>query len=217
MEQAMPTKPISTSLIGGILSGIVGLLVFLTIHHFWIGPIWFIMPAGLLIAGLGGLAVGWAYGEIRAGLPPRPWTSLSMFGLMAAILAPAVILAQILPPVVDVAAGKLVGTTGELIVRFVLELLLTATTVGMLAGWLLARTWRGAVAMAVAGLAFALGPGHNIPILGNTPVAGKGLILLAAIALASSVVLVETDEWLARRWLKTLSGARQVTDTLDLS
>ncbi len=201
MDQAMLTKPIGTSLIAGILSGVVGLLVFLTIHHFWIRPIWFIMPAGLPIAGLGGLAVGWAYGEIRAGLPPCPWTSLAVFGLMAAILGPAVILAQLLPPVVDVTAGRLAATRGELLVRFVLELLVTATAVGTLAGWLLARTWRGAVATAVAGLAFALGPGHNIPILGNTPVAGKGLILLAAIALAASVVLVETDGWLARRWL----------------
>src|SRR5262249_42864513 len=160
----MPAKPIGTSLMGGILAGAVGLLVFLTIHHFWIRPIWGILPVGLPIAGLGGLAVGWAYGEIRAGLPPRPWPSLAVFGLMAAILAPAVLLAQLLPPVVDVAAGRLAATTGELIVRFVLYLLVTSTAVGALAGWLLARNWQGTVATAIAGLAFALGPGHNIPL-----------------------------------------------------
>jgi hypothetical protein len=194
------TKQISTSLIGGILSGIVGLLVFLTIHHFMIEPIWFIFLPGLLIASLGGLAVGWAYGEIRVALPPRPWTALAVFGLMAAILAPALILAQLLPSVVDMSAGALVGTTGDLIERFILELLLTAAVMGALVGWLLARTWRGAIATAVAGLAFALGPGHNIPFLGNTPVVGKEMVLLVAIALASAAALVETDAWLARRW-----------------
>ena len=46
------------ALIAGVISGMAGLLVFLTIHHFWIKPIWFIAPIGLMIAGLGGLAVG---------------------------------------------------------------------------------------------------------------------------------------------------------------
>ncbi len=195
----MLTKPMHSSLIAGVLAGVAGLLVFLTIHHFWIRPIWFIAPPGLLIAGLGGLAVGWVYSEIRPGLPPRPWTSLAVFELIAVILAPALILAQLLPPTADIAAGKLAVSTGELIARFVLGLLATATEAGALAGWLLARTRRGAAATAVAGLAFALGPGHNIPFLGNTPVVGKELVLLAAIVLASSLVMVETHAWLARR------------------
>ncbi|MBI3733405.1 MAG: hypothetical protein HY259_08110, partial [Chloroflexi bacterium] len=65
-------------LIAGVLAGVAGLLVFLTIHHFWIEPIWFILPAGLVIAALGGLAVGWSYAEIRVGLPPRPWMTVSI-------------------------------------------------------------------------------------------------------------------------------------------
>jgi hypothetical protein len=48
--------------------------------------------------------------------------------------AAALLLAQLLSSVVDVAAGKLAATTSVLIVRFVLELLLTATAVGTLAG-----------------------------------------------------------------------------------
>jgi hypothetical protein len=186
-----------TSLIAGVLAGTAGLLVFLVLHHFWIKPIWFILPPGLVIAAAGGLAVGWAYYEIQPGLPTRPWTALAMFGLIGAILSPGLVLAQLLPPVVDVAAGKLVGSTGELIARFAL-LFVSAAAVGVLAGWLLARTWRGAIATAVAGLVFALGPGHNIPFFGNTPVVGKELVLLAAIALASSVVLVETHAALTR-------------------
>jgi hypothetical protein len=65
---------LKASLFSGVLSGVVGLLVFLGIHHLWIMPIWFILPLGLVIAAGGGLAVGWAYHELLPGLPGRPWT-----------------------------------------------------------------------------------------------------------------------------------------------
>jgi hypothetical protein len=71
--------------------------------------------------------------------------------------------------------------------------------VGALAGWWLGHTPRAAIATAVAGFVFALGPGHNIPFLGNTPGAAKGVVLLASIVLVSAVVLVESQAWLARR------------------
>ena len=44
-------------MLAGVLSGVAGLMVFLVIHHFWIKPIWFILPLGLVIAGLGGLGI----------------------------------------------------------------------------------------------------------------------------------------------------------------
>jgi hypothetical protein len=189
---------LGSALIAGVISGIVGLLVFLTIHHFWITPIWFIFPAGLLIAGLSGLAVGCSYAEILPRLLLRPWTFLAVFGLMAAILAPALLLAEILPPTVDIAGGKLLLSANELIARFVLALLAPATLVGALEGWALARTRRGAVTMALAGLLFALGLGHNVPFLGHTPAVAKEIALLVAITLASSVTLVSAYAWLER-------------------
>jgi hypothetical protein len=188
------------SLIAGAISGIAGLLVFLTIHHFWIKPIWFILPPGLVIAGLGGLAVGWSYAEIKVGLPPRPWASLAVFVLVGATLTPAILLAQLRPPPLDISTGAILnGTVASVIARFVLELLLTASIVGGLAGWWLGHTQRAAFATALAGFVFALGPGHNIPFLGSTPAAGKGLVLLAAIIFVSSAVLVVVEAWLARR------------------
>src|SRR5262245_58037909 len=39
---------------------------------------------------------------------------------------------------------------------------------GGLVGWWLGRTWRAAVATAVTGFVFVLGPGHNIPFIGGT-------------------------------------------------
>ncbi|HLB46280.1 MAG TPA: hypothetical protein VJL59_04555 [Anaerolineales bacterium] len=197
----MKEKTMNTALIAGLLSGIAGLLVFLTIHHFWIKPIWFILPPGLVIAALGGLAVGWSYAEIQAGLPPRPWTSLAVFVLVGATLTPAVVLAQLRPPPLNISTGAIIdgSSTGVVIARVVIELLLTATVVGGLAGWWLGHTGRAAFATALAGFVFALGPGHNIPLLGNTPAVGKGVVLLIIIIFVSAIVLVESQAWLARR------------------
>jgi hypothetical protein len=74
---------------------------------------------------------------------------------------------------------------------FIFELLVTAALAGGLAGWLIVGTPRSALASAVAGFIFALGPGHNIPFLAGTPGTLKGLILLTAIVVVASTVLVE--------------------------
>lgn len=187
-------------LIAGVVSGIAGLLTFLVIHHFWIMPIWFITPFGLIIAALGGLAVGLSYEEIRQGLPPRPWTSLGLTVMIAAILAPSILIAQLRAPLIDITTGSIPPESrGQVITHFILELVLTASLAGGLAGWFLGHTWRAALTTSLAGLIFALGPGHNIPFLGNTPATGKGLALLLAISLVSAMVLVEAQAWLANR------------------
>ena len=187
-------------LIAGALSGIAGLLTFLVIHHFWITPIWFIAPVGLVIAAIGGLAVGLSYAEIQPGLPPHPWTWLGLAIMIAAILAPSILLAQLRSPLIDITTGIIpTESRGRVIAHFVLELLLTAGLAGGLAGWILGHTGQAAMTTSLAGLIFALGPGHNIPFLGNTPATGKGLALLLAIILVSAFVLVETQAWLANR------------------
>src|SRR5436190_10436282 len=115
--------PMNAALLAGLLSGIAGLLVFLTIHHFWIKPIWFILPPGLVIAALGGLAVGWSYAELKIGLPPRPWTALAIFVLVAATLTPAILLAQLRPPPLDITNGAIIdgSSTAVVVARFTLE------------------------------------------------------------------------------------------------
>jgi hypothetical protein len=193
-------KAMNASLIAGLVAGVAGLLTFLIIHHFWIKPIWFILPPGLLIAGLGGLAVGWSYWELRGGLPSYPWTVLGVILLIGAVLAPAVILAQLREPILDLETFTIPPeATGRAIRYAILELALPAIVVGSAAGWLLSHHWRGSVATALAGLVFALGPGHNIPFLANTPATAKGIVLLAAIVFVSSLVLVESSKWLAAR------------------
>ncbi len=188
----------TATFIAGIVAGIAGLLVFLALHALWIVPIWFILPVGLVIAGGGGLAVGWAYAELRWRLPRRPWTALAVVGLIAVILLPAFVLAELQAPVFTVTPAGPVQTvpTWLIVARFVGELLATATIVGGLVGGLLGRTRRAAVATAVAGFVFALGPGHNIPFIGGTSGLGKELTLMAAVIVVSALVLVELHAWL---------------------
>jgi hypothetical protein len=188
------------SLIAGMLAGIAGLLVFLVLHHLWIKPIWFILPLGLVIAVIGGLAVGWAYSKLLPGLPRRPWTSLAWVALIGLTLTPAIVLAQLRPPLFTGTGMNVTATisVGQAVVIFVRDLLLTATVTGGLGGWLIGRTKRAALATALAGFVFALGPGHNVPFLGNQPATGKGITLLIAIVLAASIVLVETHAALIR-------------------
>jgi hypothetical protein len=185
----------------GVLAGIAGLLAFLVIHALWIVPIWFILPFGLLVASTGGLVVGWAYAELRWRLPRRPWTVLAVVGVIAVILLPAFVLAELQAPVFTVTPAGPVQTvaTSIIVARFVGELLATATIVGGLVGWWLGRTRRAALATAVAGFVFALGPGHNIPFIGGTSGAAKELAIISAVTLVSALVLVEVHTWLAVR------------------
>jgi hypothetical protein len=187
------------SLVAGMLTGIAGLLVLLIIHHFWVMPIWFILPLGSAIAIIGGLAAGWAYSELLPGLPKRPWRILAWVALIGLTLTPSIVLAQLGPPLFTGTDENAILTVSseQAGIIFILNLLLTATVTGGLGGWLIGRTKRAVVATALAGFVFALGPGHNIPFLGNTSATGKGILLLLAIIVSASVVLVEVEAALA--------------------
>lgn len=184
----------NAGLIAGALAGFSGLLTFLVIHHLWIMPIWFILPLGSLVAGLGGLAAGWAYVEVQPRLPRRPWTVFAVLAGMVVILTPALLLAELRPPMFSVSAAGVANLAmglPEAVFRFIGELLATAALTGGLLGWLLGRTRRAAAATALAGFVFALGPGHNIPFIGGTSGVPKELTIMGAVLLASSLVLVE--------------------------
>jgi hypothetical protein len=85
---------------------------------------------------------------------------------------------------------------------FIRDLLLPATVIGGLVGWLIGRTKRAVLATALAGFFFAVGPGHNVPFLGNQPATGKGIILLVAIVLSASIVLVKVHTALRNRYME---------------
>ena len=190
----------SPFLFAGVCASLAGLLTFLVIHHFWIQPIWFIAPIGILIAALGGLAVGWSYREIYPSLPPRPWTFLALVAVIAIILAPSIILAQFRAPLIDLNTFTIPAPGGSrAVILFFFELVVTSVLVGAAVGWFLGHSRDAVISTSVAGLVYALGPGHNIPFLGNTPVVGKGTILLLAITLVSAFVLVEVSTYLMKK------------------
>ena len=141
MDPEVRERSMTSYLTAGVLAGMAGLLTFLLIHHFWIRPISFILPAGLPIAALGGLAVGWSYAEIHTGLPSRPCTAIAFTGLIAVILAPSVVLSQLRTPILDSATSAIAPGQGMYAAtRFVLDLVLTAVLVGAAFGWLLGHT-----------------------------------------------------------------------------
>jgi hypothetical protein len=85
----------------------------------------------------------------------------------------------------------------EAVFRFIAELMLTASVAGGLVGWWLGRTRRAALATALAGFVFALGPVHNIPFIGGTSGVGKEIAIMTAVILVSAIALVEAHAWLA--------------------
>lgn len=170
---------------GGALAGVVGVLAFLTIHHFWILPIWSIAPVGVPFAAAAGAGIGWAAHVARERLPRgRARLALALSALLLLLLVPAELLSFRRGPF-DITNPDI---PADVIVMAFVELA-TAVPLGALVGWLLTRYPRGVLAWAVAGLATALGVGHNVTLLGATfPAVYKMWALIAASQLAASGV-----------------------------
>ena len=191
----------TASIEAGAGAGIAGLFVFLLLHHLWIVPIWFIAPVGAVMAAAGGAAVGAAYGELLPHLPRRPFAIVAVMGLVAVVLTPSVVIAELRGPIyeMDRDGGTLLVPATQAVVDFVVGLLGISSITGGVLGWLIGRSGRAAGTMALAAFALALGPGHNIPLLGGTGGAAKELLVFAAVTAVASAVLVEGEAWRARR------------------
>jgi hypothetical protein len=199
LEQGSGTE---SAIWAGVIAGLAGVAVFLVAHHLWIVPIWFVAPAGAMVAGLGGAAVGAAYDALRAHLPRRPWTPLMVAAVFGGMLVPAVILADIRGPIfaMDATGGGTLLVSGAEALAWVLVSLVGVTVaMGAALGRLIGRSRRAVATTMLAAVAMAVGPGHNIPLLGGTPVVGKELAILGAAMAVASIVLVEADVRLAGR------------------
>lgn len=203
------------SIEAGAIAGLTGLAVFLVLHHAWIAPIWFVAPVGAVLATSGGSAVGAAYVELRPRLPGRPWTALCLVGVISAVLAPAIVVAELRGPIYSLGPGGrgvLLVPASEAVVAFVGGLLAITTLTGGLLGAVIGRTQRAGATTAVAGFGLALGPGHNIPLLGGTPAVTTELVILVVAAGVASIVLVEAQRTLGVRLpgRTTLAMARRL-------
>jgi len=87
--------------------------------------------------------------------------------------------------------GTLLVPGAEAAANVVVGLLGSATIAGAGLGWLIARSRRAAGATALAAFAVAIGPGHNIPLLGGTPAVAKELAILGIVVGVASIVLVQ--------------------------
>ena len=85
----------AASVRAGVLAGIAGFATFLLVHHVWLVPIWFIAPAGALVAAVGGAVVGAAYAELHPHLPRRPWTVIAVIVVIGVVLLPAFVIAEL--------------------------------------------------------------------------------------------------------------------------
>jgi len=54
----------------------------------------------------------------------------------------------------------------------------------------------------------AIGPGHNIPLLGGTPVVAKELVILTVVGVVASIVLVEGEA--IGRWRRAVAEQREM-------
>ena len=193
----------------GIVAGLAGITTFLLIHQLWIVPIWFIAPVGAALAAAGGAAVGAAYADLVPHLPRRPWRDVAVIIVFGFVLLPAVIVAELRGPIYAM-DGTLLVSGEEAVVDVVVGLMVTAAIAGASLGWLITRDRRAAGSMAIAALALALGPGHNIPLLGGTSVVAKELVIVGTVVAVAAVVLVEVHAWLTHRGLERDASAMSV-------
>lgn len=144
--------------------------------------------------------MGIAYLEIQHHLPPKPWKAIVFIILIVAILLPAILLAEIRPPmfVLSPAGPIFQMSLGIVTLIFIGELLCTATLTSGLIGWWISRTKLSTLAMALSGFVFALGPGHNIPFIGGIGGVMKEWAIMVMVIIVSTFVLVESYEWFSR-------------------
>jgi hypothetical protein len=194
-------RSVGPAVSAGVLAGIAGLVTFLLAHHLFILPIWFIAPSGAVMAGLGGAAVGASFGALRPHLPGRPWTVVAVVAMVVAVLTPAVLVAQFHGPMFAMDAdggGTLLVPPSEALFDVLVGLFAVSAVAGAVIGALVGRSRRAALTTGLAGLALAIGPGHNIPFLGGTVAAGKEMAILGIVVLVSALILVEVDARLRR-------------------
>jgi hypothetical protein len=153
-----PTLKIT--LIAGTISGVIGLFGFGVIHAIIIVPIWWRLFGGLPAALAGGALLGWALFEARAAdrLTRRLFSGLLFGVLLWLMLIPMTAVGNALRIYARNGGGRLPES-----LEIALDCLLALLS-GALAGWLIGRRWRVALAFAAATLALALAMGGPIAV-----------------------------------------------------
>jgi hypothetical protein len=196
----MDAFPFSTLIWPGAISGIAGLLTFLIVHHFTIRPIWFILPPGLLLAVGGGVAIAWAFELLQPRLSANIFiASLALAALLTLTQVPGFLIGSTREPILDMTSATLLPGTGrQAASRFAIDLFLTAAVSGALIGWGLAGSAAAGGRLALAAVAFSIGPGHNIPFFAGTIGAGKMWAIMGLVIFVSALAFAATLYWFRR-------------------
>ena len=159
------SRSLKLLLLAGVATGLVGVLAFGIVHALLITPIWTDLTGGLPLAILGGAAAGWAFYELCASdrFTLRLRDGLLFGGLIWLTLVPMT--------AIDVLLRK-TGLRTALGDWEVLVSVIFALAGGFLAGWLLTRHRRAAVAVSLTTLVLAAGMGGPVPITGTLTAAG---------------------------------------------
>ncbi len=171
----------------------LGVALFGAIHAAIIVPIWRRLAGGIPFGVVAGLAIGWAFYELRG--PAR-----LKAGVIGALAFGFLLWATLLPMTlfgVIVRATGIHGTddTWEVVV----ELLLTFGT-GAAAGRVISGRWRPALALGTASLALTLAQAGPIPVMNS----GRAASLFAALAALYffSVIALEFVASIVSRFLR---------------
>lgn len=182
-------------LIAGVIVGLIGVAAFGLVHAIIISPIWRSLSGGVPFAVAGGVAMGWAYYELRTGRQSvvTAWNGLAFGFLMWVTLFPMT------------AFGALARATGfhgqDDSWEVVLELLLSFGA-GALAGFLFGRRWRASLAAGAATLALTLAMGGPIPVT-NSVRAAKLFASFGVVYPFCGLLLAVIKSLISKRLLST--------------
>ena len=181
MRTLLPSTRLIAFLIAGAVTGLLGVALFGVIHAAIIVPIWTSLAGGIPFGVGAGLAIGWAFYELRgsARLKAGVIGTLAFGFLLWATLIPMTLFGVII---------RATGIHGQDDTwEVVLELMLTFGT-GAIAGRLISGRWRAAIALGTASLALTLAQAGPIPVM-NSGRAASLFVALAVVYFFSAITL----------------------------
>ena len=175
----LPSNGLAAFLVAGAVTGLLGVALFGAAHAAIIVPIWTSLSGGIPFAVGAGLAIGWAFYELRG--PAR-----FNVGVIRALAFGFLLWATLIPMTLFGVIVRATGIHGQDDAwEVVLELVLTFGT-GVAAGRLISGRWLAALALGTASLALTLAQAGPIPVMNS----GRAASLFAALAAVYLVCMI---------------------------
>ena len=151
---------IRPALLGGLLSGVVGALLFATAHAVIIVPIWTRMWRGLAFGAVAGVAAGWMLVELYpAVMTARPRRAATLGAGLGALLWFLVAPVSLVDAVLRATGFAARHESAEVVVAITIAL-----GTGAAFAWHRTRRWRATLAGALATLLLTVGMAGPVPI-----------------------------------------------------